>query len=146
MLVAACGNWFSDQWLNPCPLHWEHGVLTTGPPGKSLLYHLWSFLRREDSIVGKYTYCCFKRSAWRYCVFWFQPKFVLRWLLPTCLFWLFLTKPFQEVSWDYLDFPFYRRRKPVSLGLCPLLTVTSDKICHSACLRLSIQSGEQPQL
>ena len=26
---------FSDQRSNPCPLHWEHGVLTAGPPGKS---------------------------------------------------------------------------------------------------------------
>ena len=25
-----------DQESNPCPLHWEHGVLTTGPPEKSL--------------------------------------------------------------------------------------------------------------
>ena len=35
----------SDMWdlsspardrTHPCPLHWEHGVLTTGPSGKSL--------------------------------------------------------------------------------------------------------------
>ena len=25
-----------DQGLNQCPLHWEHEVLATGPPGKSL--------------------------------------------------------------------------------------------------------------
>ena len=30
----ACGI-FPDQGSNPCPLHWKHGVLTTGPPGKS---------------------------------------------------------------------------------------------------------------
>ena len=24
-----------DQRSSPCPLHWEHGALTTGPPGKS---------------------------------------------------------------------------------------------------------------
>ena len=24
---------FPDQGSNPCPLHWKHGVLTTGPPG-----------------------------------------------------------------------------------------------------------------
>ena len=24
-----------NQWLNPCPLHWKHRVLTTGPPTKS---------------------------------------------------------------------------------------------------------------
>ena len=27
------------QGSNPCPLHWENGVLTTGTPGKSLLGH-----------------------------------------------------------------------------------------------------------
>ena len=26
---------FPDQGLNLCPLHWKHGVLITGPPGKS---------------------------------------------------------------------------------------------------------------
>ena len=32
------GSWFSDQGLNPCPLQWKHGVLTTGPPHKSLSF------------------------------------------------------------------------------------------------------------
>ena len=36
-LVAACGIEFPDLALNPGPLHWEHGVLATGPPGKSLV-------------------------------------------------------------------------------------------------------------
>ena len=36
LLVAACGIEFPDQGSNPGPLHWEHGVLATGPPGKSL--------------------------------------------------------------------------------------------------------------
>ena len=31
------GSQFRDQGWNPRPLHWKHGVLTTGPPGKSLL-------------------------------------------------------------------------------------------------------------
>ena len=35
VLVAACGIWFPDQRLNLGPLHWERGVLPTGPPGKS---------------------------------------------------------------------------------------------------------------
>ena len=26
---------FPNQGSNLCPLHWRHGVLTTGPPGKS---------------------------------------------------------------------------------------------------------------
>ena len=33
LLVAACGIQFPDQGLNLDPLHWEHGVLATGPPG-----------------------------------------------------------------------------------------------------------------
>ena len=28
------GSYFPDQGLNPHPLLWKHGVLTTGPPGK----------------------------------------------------------------------------------------------------------------
>ena len=35
VLVAACGIQFPDQGWNPGPLHWEHGVLATGPPEKS---------------------------------------------------------------------------------------------------------------
>ena len=34
-LVVACEIWFPDQGSNPGPLHWERGVLATGPPGKS---------------------------------------------------------------------------------------------------------------
>ena len=36
LLVAACGIQFSNQGSNLGPLHWERGVLTTGPPRKSL--------------------------------------------------------------------------------------------------------------
>ena len=32
------GSQFLDQGLNPCPLHWEYGVLTTGLPGKSRFF------------------------------------------------------------------------------------------------------------
>ena len=37
-LAALCGMWDlpPNQGLNPCPLYWECGVLTTGLPGKSL--------------------------------------------------------------------------------------------------------------
>ena len=35
-LWRACRIQFPDQGLNPGPLHWEYGVLPTGPPGKSL--------------------------------------------------------------------------------------------------------------
>ena len=33
LLVAACGIWFSDQGSNLVSLHWECGLLATGPPG-----------------------------------------------------------------------------------------------------------------
>ena len=32
------GSWFPDQGSNLHLLHWEHGILTTRPPGKSLYY------------------------------------------------------------------------------------------------------------
>ena len=34
--AVARGVQFPDQGSNLSPLHWEHGVLTTGLPGKSL--------------------------------------------------------------------------------------------------------------
>ena len=48
LLVAACGIWFPDQGLNPGPLHWELGVLSTGPPGKSLFF----FFGHASWLVG----------------------------------------------------------------------------------------------
>ena len=52
---------FADQGLNRGPLHWEHGVLATGPPGK--------FLKKQDSelsfvlivekrVIFHYMYIC----------------------------------------------------------------------------------------
>ena len=35
--VQHVGSYFPKQGLNLCPLRWEPRVLTTGPPGKSLL-------------------------------------------------------------------------------------------------------------
>ena len=40
-LVAACGMYFPNQGLIPGPLHWECGVLATGPPGNSLGLCTW---------------------------------------------------------------------------------------------------------
>ena len=34
--IIACGIHIPDQGSNPGPLHWEHGVLATGPLGQSL--------------------------------------------------------------------------------------------------------------
>ena len=35
LLVVGCGIQFPDQGLNLGPLRWEHGILATGPPGKT---------------------------------------------------------------------------------------------------------------
>ena len=36
-IMQHAGSQFPDQGSNPCSLHWENRVLTTGPPGKSLV-------------------------------------------------------------------------------------------------------------
>ena len=36
------GSYFPDQGSNPCSLQWTHGILTTGPPGKSLQFFITS--------------------------------------------------------------------------------------------------------
>ena len=36
------GSYFPDQGSNPCSLQWKHGILTTGPPGKSLQFFITS--------------------------------------------------------------------------------------------------------
>ena len=56
VLVAVCGILFSDQGLNLCPLHWEYGVLATGPPGKSLMVRFdvgigWNWVEVEYSSI-----------------------------------------------------------------------------------------------
>ena len=47
LFVEACKIQFPDQVSNLGPLHWEHGVLATGPPGKS-----------QDQIYISYKSCC----------------------------------------------------------------------------------------
>ena len=51
-LVAACRIYFPDQGLTPGALHWELGVLTTGPPGKSELDST-----EEHSLVRYFVEC-----------------------------------------------------------------------------------------
>ena len=34
LLVVAYGIYFPDKVSNPGPLHWEQGILATGPPGR----------------------------------------------------------------------------------------------------------------
>ena len=49
-LQHACGIQFPDQRLNPDPLHWEHGVLPTGPLGKFLFLNF-RIVYTEKSIL-----------------------------------------------------------------------------------------------
>ena len=50
ILVAACEIQFPDQRSNLDPLHWDHGVLTTELPGKSLIQPLRSRVFTEFSL------------------------------------------------------------------------------------------------
>ena len=43
LLVAACRIYFPDQGSNPGRVHWEHGVLATGPQGKSLHVYVYVY-------------------------------------------------------------------------------------------------------
>ena len=39
---TACGilvSWLGIKPVPKCPLHWKYGILTSGPPGKSLPAH-----------------------------------------------------------------------------------------------------------
>ena len=47
MFVCTMGHVVSqspDQGSNLCPLFWQHGLLTTGPPGKFQSFHFKPFL------------------------------------------------------------------------------------------------------
>jgi len=49
--VHSARSWFPDWGWNPSPLQWEHGVLTTGLPGKSLLSLLITFFLNEPHLL-----------------------------------------------------------------------------------------------
>ena len=51
LLVLACEIWFPGQGLIPDPLHWEHGVLAIGPPGKSQFVCLFVFRIKQGEHV-----------------------------------------------------------------------------------------------
>ena len=48
------GSQFPKQELNPCPLHWKHAILTTGPLKKSHFVYL-NILQFYQSIVCQYS-------------------------------------------------------------------------------------------
>ena len=71
LLAVACGIWLPDQELIPGPLHWEHGFLANGPPGKSPQYPL-TWGHPPEPFVPPYNflsifYLCEAR-AWLLCV------------------------------------------------------------------------------
>ena len=57
LLVLTCEIWFPGPGLIPDPLHWEHGVLAMGPPGKSqfvvCLFFFFRIKQGEHVVVEK---------------------------------------------------------------------------------------------
>ena len=51
--VGHAGYQFSHQGSNPCPRHWQHGVLTTGLPGRSL--HLSLYCVVSESVFREFS-------------------------------------------------------------------------------------------
>ena len=49
---VACRILVPDQGSNPCPLHWDQGVLTTGAPGESLPFRFSSSLLSCTPTLG----------------------------------------------------------------------------------------------
>ena len=58
-----------DQRLDTDPLHWEHGVLATGPPGKTLAstlsFSLACLLAHNDEISCHVVSCPLERFSWQ---------------------------------------------------------------------------------
>ena len=72
------GSWFPNQGSNPCPMHWEHGVLTTGPPGKSLCVVFFFFFLLNLFIIYLFLAVlglCFCARAFSSCGKW-GPLFI----------------------------------------------------------------------
>lgn len=59
VLYTACRILVSGPGIEPRLLHWEHGVLVTGPPGKSGIYNLSEVLNsnRASTVLGSYLGC-----------------------------------------------------------------------------------------
>ena len=84
VFIAAWGIWLPDQGSNLGPLHWEHRLLATGPPGNSPpCYRYMEFIvplkkkiyNEQKSLISQYQ----------------KEGFGLVWLIDTsCLFFLFV--------------------------------------------------------
>ena len=53
LLVTAHGVRFPDQGSNPSLLHWDRGVLATGPPGKPLRFPLDMYFLKKILVTGE---------------------------------------------------------------------------------------------
>ena len=51
------GSWFSNQWLNPYPLQWKLGVLTTVPPGGGLIFINFKKSNHASLFIFRNMYC-----------------------------------------------------------------------------------------
>ena len=72
LLVVACiWGQFPDQGLNPGPLHWEHRVLTTVPPGKSPSFYFQS--STYITFEMNYVYVNYAAGSWVWLNFRVQP-------------------------------------------------------------------------
>ena len=56
---VACGILVPQPVIEPVPLHWKHGVLTTGPAGKSCKTQILSCLIPKNMPLTTVLYCHF---------------------------------------------------------------------------------------
>ena len=80
---------FPDQGLNLCPLQWKHGVLTTGPPGKSQNFQIYEKVKIIEPIpsVNSYLTVC-SYGKWGYLFIFFYIYFIFLIFIYLFKFWL----------------------------------------------------------
>ena len=79
LLVVACGIQFPNQGLNLGPLHWDPGVLATGPPGKSptlvlvssllfklIFFNVYHFSNKSHKNINKKIASFDIKVSWKY--------------------------------------------------------------------------------
>ena len=63
------GMWnlsFPVQGSNPYPLQWKSGILTTGPSGKPLVFHLWGLPWLSKGYIHQFFFLIFKNQISRH--------------------------------------------------------------------------------
>ena len=120
-------SYFPDQGSNPHPLQWKHGVLTTAPPGKSLLSCFKGYL-------NKYLACWFIYLAS------FLPERMtfprgdtICWPTKTCTWKL---QPFLEFTAPLIFLKHYFMYHVPARNLCSWLSVDQGKKSIPHCLIL----------